>query len=116
MSRRRLPSALLVGVVIVVGLLGLLVGSLGSLPKGQLVEIIVPAGTQARLDRGESVTVMPTLLELRVGDRLRIENRDSADQLVGPYVVRAQRCSRSRTAHRAGMRGCARFPAASVTS
>jgi hypothetical protein len=87
-SKRRRPSALLVGVLVVVGLLAVLVGSLGGLPRGRLVEIIVPEGTQARLDRGESVSVMPALLELHVGDRLRIDNRDVADQLVGPYFVR----------------------------
>ncbi|MGD9997796.1 MAG: hypothetical protein AB7R77_17015 [Ilumatobacteraceae bacterium] len=53
----------------------------------KVVEIVVPAGTQDRLDRGETVDVMPAKLEFRVGDTLRIRNDDRADQYVGPYFV-----------------------------
>jgi hypothetical protein len=54
-----------------------------------VVEIVVPVGTQDRLDRGEVVSVMPAKLEFRVGDTLRIRNDDRADQYVGPYFVKA---------------------------
>lgn len=57
--------------------------------NGQVQEIVVPAGTQARLDRGEEVVVMPSRLEFRVGDTLRIRNDDVVDQSVGPYWVAA---------------------------
>jgi hypothetical protein len=56
----------------------------------QTVEIVVPAGTQQRLEAGESVDVMPALLEMRVGDTLLIRNEDSVDQAVGPYFVAAR--------------------------
>jgi hypothetical protein len=59
--------------------------SSGAKPK--VVEIIVPAGTQDKLDRGEIVDVMPALLEFRVGDTLRVRNDDSHVQYAGPYRV-----------------------------
>jgi plastocyanin len=67
----------------------LIAAQLGSTHRGLVVEIVVPAGTQARLDRGETVDVMPARLELHVGDTLRIENRDQVAQAVGPYLVHA---------------------------
>ncbi len=57
----------------------------------KVVELVVPAGTQDRLDRGEVVEVMPAKLEFRVGDTLRIRNDDDTDQYVGPYLVLAGR-------------------------
>lgn len=56
---------------------------------GQVHELVVPRGTQERLDRGETVVVMPTVLRFEVGDTLRIRNEDVVDQSVGPYLVRA---------------------------
>jgi hypothetical protein len=61
----------------------------GSDRQPQTVEIVVPAGTQQRLDAGERVEVMPAVLEMRVGDTLLIRNEDSVDQAVGPYFVAA---------------------------
>lgn len=52
-------------------------------------EIVVPRGTQERLVRGETVDVMPAVMEFAVGDSLRIRNDDVVDQEVGPYFVRA---------------------------
>jgi hypothetical protein len=73
-----------------VSLLVLLVGAgTAVLPRGTVVEITVPEGTQARLDRGENVAVMPARIELRVGDVLRITNHDVTAQWVGPYLVSA---------------------------
>jgi hypothetical protein len=57
--------------------------------SGQVHELVVPRGTQERLDRGETVVVMPTVLRFEVGDTLRIRNEDVVDQAVGPYLVRA---------------------------
>jgi hypothetical protein len=61
----------------------------GGGSDAQVVEIVVPAGTQARLDAGEQVVVMPTRLELHVGDTLVIRNDDDVAQSVGPYRVAA---------------------------
>ena len=57
--------------------------------EGRVVEIVVPLGTQERLDRGEDVVVMPAELRFEVGDTLLIRNEDVVDQSVGPYEVAA---------------------------
>lgn len=57
--------------------------------EAQTVEVVVPAGTQERLDAGEEVVVMASRIELRVGDTLLIRNDDSVTQAVGPYTVAA---------------------------
>lgn len=54
----------------------------------QTIELVVPAGTKARQDAGETVVVMDELIELRVGDRMIIRNNDSSLQSVGPYRVK----------------------------
>src|SRR5690606_1991838 len=96
-SRRRAPAvALAVGL-----LLGLALAACGddgtsggsdgidrsAAEQGEVYEIVVPRGTQERLNRGETVSVMPSLLEFRVGDTLRIRNEDVVAQAVGPYDV-----------------------------
>lgn len=62
-------------------------GDGGAKAAPQVVEIVVPAGTQDKLNRGEFVDVMPAELNFKVGDVLRIRNDDSAAQFVGPYRV-----------------------------
>ena len=53
----------------------------------QTTEIIVPEGTQTRMDAGEEIVLFPRRLEVGVGDRIVIENDDSSSHQVGPYVV-----------------------------
>ncbi len=65
-------------------------GSNGASDKAsKVVEIVIPAGTQDKLNRGELVDVMPAELTFRVGDIIRIRNDDTADQYAGPYLVQA---------------------------
>ena len=59
----------------------------GSSPR--VYDIVVPLGTQDRILRGETVSIMPTRLEFKVGDTLRIRNDDEVAQTVGPYRVQA---------------------------
>lgn len=73
----------LVGVVVVVALL------VWPDREGQVLSYVVPAGTQSRIDAGEEVSLFPQRLEVRVGDRITIENRDDATHQVGPYVIGA---------------------------
>lgn len=49
--------------------------------------IQVPAGTSERLENGEDVELVPSNLELEVGDTLVIVNEDEALHQVGPYTV-----------------------------
>ncbi|HLT15563.1 MAG TPA: hypothetical protein VK007_02580 [Acidimicrobiales bacterium] len=64
----------------------------GEAPAGPPddVEVVVPAGTGARLRAGEDVTVMPERLVLQVGQTLRIRNEDGEAARVGPYEVPAR--------------------------
>lgn len=55
----------------------------------RVVEIVVPEGTADQLARGETVDIMPAEIRMRVGDTLRIRNKDAAGHEVGPYVVAA---------------------------
>lgn len=48
----------------------------------------VPAGTGARQDAGEVIEIMPTQLDLSVGDHLVIVNQDDRVQTVGLFTVR----------------------------
>lgn len=75
-------------VVAVVGLVAAVSGACGG-EDATTVEVVVPPGTQQRLDAGEEIDVMPSRIELQVGDTLRIRNDDVVDQSVGPYVVAA---------------------------
>lgn len=48
---------------------------------------VIPAGTGDRIDRGETVSVLPEQLTAHVGDVLRIVNHDDRGHLVGPFFV-----------------------------
>jgi hypothetical protein len=52
-------------------------------------EIAIPAGTQARLDTGESVEVLETQIRVKVGESVRIRNDDIVDHVIGPYYLQA---------------------------
>ena len=90
---RVLPLFLLIAVPVLVvvsgALMWIVVNSGDGGREPATVEIVVPAGTQDRLDAGEQVVVMPTRLEFRVGDAIRIRNDDDVRQSVGPYSVDA---------------------------
>lgn len=63
----------------------------GDEREPRVVEYVVPDGAAARIARGERVAIMPDVLELRVGDTLRIRNEDVVGATVGPYTVEAGR-------------------------
>jgi hypothetical protein len=52
------------------------------------VTYTIPAGTGARIAAGEKVEIMPSTIELEVGDHLVIHNQDSQSYIVGPLAVR----------------------------
>lgn len=90
-GRRRPPwvvagAAALLAVVVVVGGLFLLGGD----ERDPVVHrFVIPAGTRARLDAGQEVEIVPPRLEVRVGDRLLLRNRDDVQHHMGPLVVDA---------------------------
>lgn len=89
MSRARFV-ALVVGVGLVAGALasiGLVVAVRPDEPEPQVIEVVIPAGT-GLLDAADE-PLLPSRLEVRVGDTLVIDNRDDRTHDVGPYVVAA---------------------------
>lgn len=47
----------------------------------------IPPGTGARFDAGEVVDIIPAQLEVKVGEVMRIVNRDERDHLIGPFFI-----------------------------
>jgi plastocyanin len=52
-------------------------------------EFTIPAGTGAKIDAGEEVTVLPELLVVQTGDLILIHNQDQRNHVVGPFFVPA---------------------------
>lgn len=52
-------------------------------------EFVVPFGTGNRLDGGEVIELMPAELNVKVGESIRILNRDTRDYMIGPFFVTA---------------------------
>jgi plastocyanin len=61
-----------------------------AVPKGVDIRFEVPAGTGATLDAGGTVAILPRDLEVHVGDRLIVDNRDDRTHEVGPWTVPAK--------------------------
>lgn len=92
--RSRSPYVVMAWIVAIIGLpaavgIWLVAGPAGDQPPPKTIEVVVPEGTQERLDAGEKVSIMPTRLEFRVGDTFLIRNEDTTTQVVGPYTVGA---------------------------
>lgn len=54
---------------------------------GVVHRFVIPLGTGEAIDRGEEVDVMPTRLEIRVGDAVEIVNQDDRGHNVGLFFV-----------------------------
>ncbi|MEY4173864.1 MAG: hypothetical protein RI900_1029 [Actinomycetota bacterium] len=65
----------------------------GALPDDEVAtyEYVVPYGTSVRVDQGQKVDLMPSELDVKVGESLRIKNEDGRDYMVGPFFVAAGR-------------------------
>jgi hypothetical protein len=51
------------------------------------LEFVIPRGTGERIDRGEDPGIFPRRLVARVGEVIRIVNRDDRGHIVGPFYV-----------------------------
>ena len=78
-------AAAAVGVIALVVAVVLILTQLGE--GSETISIVVPAGTQQRIDAGEEIELIPALLEVERGDRIIIVNNDDASHQVGPYVI-----------------------------
>ncbi len=53
-------------------------------------DYVVEAGTSAKVKAGASMTLMPEVLQAKVGQVIRIDNRDDVATDVGPFRVPAK--------------------------
>lgn len=63
----------------------------GALAEGEAAtyEYTVPYGTSVRIDQGQTVSLMPQRLDVKVGESIRIKNQDGRDYMIGPFFVTA---------------------------
>lgn len=60
-----------------------------AVSSGREWSYVVPAGTQAKADKGEFVAdILPEQLTIAVGDTVTIANEDSVTHSFGPFTVR----------------------------
>ncbi len=84
-----------IGLFVVLGLLVVpVVVLLGALawPQGAdstEFRYVVPLGSGSRAAQGQTVEIMPSELQVEVGDHLVIENQDIFPVTAGPFTVRA---------------------------
>lgn len=84
----------------------------GGTPRNELVETaplavdqaatyeyVIPYGTSVTLAAGQKVDLMPTTLEAKIGESIRIINRDDHDYMVGPFFVAAKQTVGMRFTH-----------------
>lgn len=50
-------------------------------------EYVVPFGTGRSIERGEIVQIMPSTLQVKVGESIRITNKDIRGYDVGPFYI-----------------------------
>lgn len=89
MRRRRLLATGLALLVVAVAAGAVVLALRDDAPRGKVVTVAIPAGTKARLDAGDRTAAIPRRIEGRVGDTLRIVNRDRALHVVGGFPVAA---------------------------
>jgi hypothetical protein len=82
------PAAVLTIVVLTLVILMVLVALVVVSQDDATRSYTIPAGTGARIAAGEEVDIMPSTIELEVGDHLVIHNEDSESYIVGPLAVR----------------------------
>lgn len=83
---RRLAALALLAVA-VAALPGCGGGDGGATAGARTIVVDVPRGAAARIARGEDVNVVPDRIDARVGDTLRLVNRDVRAHMVGPFLV-----------------------------
>lgn len=61
-----------------------------SVDEAATYEYVIPYGTSVAIDAGQTVDLMPSRLDAKVGESIRIVNRDDRDYMVGPFFVAAR--------------------------
>lgn len=55
---------------------------------GESFEVVVPIGTFEKVMRGEFVDLLPSIIEVSVGDEFVVVNDDKVTHTIGPFSVR----------------------------
>lgn len=55
---------------------------------GEVYEVVVPMGTFEQVMRGEFVDLLPSIIEVNVGDEFVVVNEDKVTHTIGPFSVR----------------------------
>ncbi len=85
-----IPILLAAVVMVVVVVAGVVITSAtGDDPESVTKTFVVPEGTSEQVYRGEVVNIMPSQVDLAVGDTLVVRNDDVETVTVGPFTVRA---------------------------
>jgi len=83
---RRARAALFALVAVALVVTGFVVATV-AISSGSTFEVVIPAGTGAAIDAGEPTDAVPAVIDLEVGDTLRIVNDDTRPHVLGPWTV-----------------------------
>lgn len=84
-ARRGVVAAFVVGAVALM-VAGFIVATV-AINSGTTFEVVIPQGTGAAIDAGDPVDAVPSVIDLSVGDTLRIVNDDTRPHVLGPWTV-----------------------------
>jgi plastocyanin len=92
--KRMLIAASLIAVVTIGVAAGVVLFSAGE-PEFQTIsdsapadyEYVIPKGTGERVDAGEEISIIPSELDVYVGESIRIVNNDARGHIVGVFFV-----------------------------
>ena len=70
-----------------------------SIDDAATYEYVIPYGTSVSLAAGQTIDLMPTTLAAKVGESIRIVNRDDRDYMVGPFFIAARQTVGMRFTH-----------------
>lgn len=87
----RLPFAIVCALVLLAASCSSSGDTAGETPStfetGTVYRYVIPAGTGDAIDRGEVIEIMPSELEIKVGDAVEIINEDDRGHNVGLFFV-----------------------------
>jgi hypothetical protein len=92
--RRVLITASLIAVIAIGSVVGIVLFSEEG-PQFQPIshstpadyEYVIPEGTGERIDAGEAISIIPSELDVHVGESIRIVNNDERGHIVGVFFV-----------------------------
>ncbi len=75
--------------VVLISELGIIIQNESAARAPETVELVIPAGTAAKVDAGEEAPGIPDELSFVLGDTLLVRNQDEVDHTLGPLYIPA---------------------------